>query len=59
LTRIKRAVAALAVVVDGARHQFLAGAGLAGDQNGSVGRRHQIDLPQRCWIAALLPMMPW
>ena len=30
-------------LVDGARDQFLAGAGLAEDQDGAVGRRHRLD----------------
>ena len=43
----QRPVAALAGLVDGARDQLLAGAGLAGDQHGGVGRRDQLDLAQR------------
>ena len=43
----QRPVAAAARLVDGARDQFLAGAGFAGDQHAGVGRRHQFDLPQR------------
>jgi len=55
----QRAVAALAVVVDGARHQFLAGAGLAVIRTvASVGATRST-CRSVCWIAALLPMMPW
>ena len=43
----QRAIATPAVVVNGARHQFLAGAALASDEHGGVGRRHEIDLAQR------------
>ncbi len=43
----QRAVAAAARLVDGARDQFLAGAGFARDHHGRAGRRDQLDLPQR------------
>ena len=35
-----------AEIVDGARHQFLAGAGFAGDQHGGVGGRDGLHLLQ-------------
>ena len=55
----QRAMAALAGLVDGARDQFLAGAGFAGDQHAGVGRRHQLDLAQRLLNRARSsPMMP-
>ena len=40
----ERLVPAPAVRVDGPREQFLAGAGLAIDEHGGVGRRHAGDL---------------
>ncbi len=43
----QRPVAAAGGFVDGARDQFLAGAGLAGDHHRGRGRRDQLDLPQR------------
>ena len=43
----QRPVAAAGSFVNGARDQFLAGAGLAGDHDSSGGRRHQLDLAQR------------
>ena len=47
----ERAVAPLAVIVQRARHQFLAGAGLAGDHHGEVGlhqpRQHAVDFLHR------------
>ena len=43
----QRPVAAAARLVDGARDQFLAGAGFACDHDGRRGRRHQLDLAQR------------
>ena len=41
-------------LVDGARDQLLAGAGLAGDEHGRVGRRHPLDLAHALWRAALV-----
>src|SRR4051812_14492749 len=43
----QRPVAAVGILVDGARDQLLAGAGLAGDHHRRGGRRHQLDLAQR------------
>src|SRR3546814_6620184 len=42
----QRPAAAPAGFVDGARDQLLAGAALAGDQHGGIGRRDEIDLAQ-------------
>ena len=51
LTRDERAVAALAVIVQRARHQLLAGPGLARDHHGEVGlhqaRQHAVDFLHR------------
>ena len=47
MTRISGRSLRLTGLVNGARDQFLAGAGLAGDHHGRRGRRHQLDLAQR------------
>ena len=41
--------------MDRARDQLLSGAGLAQDQDGGIGRRHQIDLLERVPERAALP----
>ncbi len=51
----QRPVAAAARLVDGARDQFLAGAGFAGDHHGCRRRRHQLDLAQRLLDRLALP----
>ena len=45
LTLMNGMLALRAAMVHGASHQFLAGAGFAGDQHRAAGRRHQLDAP--------------
>jgi hypothetical protein len=40
----ERLVPAQTLMVNGARHQFFAGAAFTGDENGGVGARHLFDL---------------
>ena len=57
IDRQKRLLAAMAVVINGARDQFLARAAFAADQGGGIRRGWPMSL-KTCCIGSLRPTMP-